>query len=89
VEAVANTDVQFDVPASLRKWPSRDKERVGRAVPCSVFDGTFAECIRQFMSKPMSQLHLYEIHTAPQGELIPAVLSVEQIIELAALTNSL
>jgi hypothetical protein len=33
----------------------------------------------------MSQLHLYEIHTAPQGKLIAAVLSAQQIIELAGL----
>jgi len=33
----------------------------------------------------MSQAHLYEIHTAPQGELITDVLSAQQIIELAAL----
>jgi len=37
----------------------------------------------------MSQLHLYEIHTAPQGELITAVLSTEQIIELARLRDFL
>jgi len=37
----------------------------------------------------MSQLHLYEIHTAPQGELITGVLSVEQIIELARLSDFL
>ena len=40
-----------------------------------VFDGTLDECIRQFMSKPASQHHLYEIHTAPQAALITAVLS--------------
>jgi len=41
------------------------------------------------MSKPMSQLHLYEIHTTPRGKLITAVLSAEQIIELAALGDFL
>jgi len=41
------------------------------------------------MSKPVSQRHLYEIHTAPQGELITAVLSAEQIIELARLRDFL
>ena len=44
---------------------------------------------RQFTLKPMSQLHLYEIHTAPRGELITGVLSVEQIIELARLRDFL
>ena len=59
------------------------------ARPYMVFDGTLDECIRQFMSKPVSQRHLYEIHTAPQAELITAVLSAEQIIELARLRDFL
>jgi hypothetical protein len=54
-----------------------------------VFEGTLDECIRQFMSKPASQQHLYEIHTAPQAELVAAVLSAEQIIELARLRDFL
>jgi len=37
----------------------------------------------------MSQLHLYDIHTTARGELITAVLSAQQIIELAALRNFL
>jgi hypothetical protein len=41
------------------------------------------------MSKPASQHHLYEIHTTPQGELTTAVLSVEQIVELARLRDFL
>ena len=43
----------------------------------------------QFTSKPISQQHLYEIHTAPQGELVTAVLSAKQIIELARLRDFL
>jgi hypothetical protein len=39
------------------------------------------------MSKPADQHHLYEIHTAPQPELISGVLSSEQIVELARLRN--
>jgi hypothetical protein len=54
-----------------------------------VADGTLDECIRQFMSKAASQHHLYEIHTAPQGELITAVLSAEHIFELARLRDFL
>jgi hypothetical protein len=54
-----------------------------------VFDGSLDECIRQFMSKPASQHHLYEIHTAPQAGLITAVLSAEQIVELARLRDFL
>jgi hypothetical protein len=77
--------IEFNTPAVLRKWPSLKNERVSAALgarPYLVVDGTLDECIRQFMSKPASQHHLYEIHTAPQGELISAVLSADQIVEL-------
>jgi hypothetical protein len=81
--------MKFDAPAVLRKWPSLNNERISNARPYLVSDGTLDECIRQFMSKPASQRHLYEIHTAPQGELITAILSVEQIVELARLRDFL
>jgi hypothetical protein len=88
------TDVQinFDAPAVLRKWPSLKNERIRKswgASPYLVAHGTLDECIRQFMSKPASQHHLYEIQTAPQAELITAVLSAEQIVELARLRDFL
>jgi hypothetical protein len=41
------------------------------------------------MSKPASQRHLYEIHTAPQQPLVSAVLSPEHIVELARLRDFL
>jgi len=41
------------------------------------------------MSKPASQHPLYEIHTSPQAGLITAVLSAEQVIELARLRDFL
>jgi hypothetical protein len=59
------------------------------ARPYVVFDGTLDDCIRQFMSKPASQHHLYEIHTEPQQPLISAVLSAEHIVELARLRDFL
>ena len=86
------TKIKFDVPAVLRKWPSLKDERVSASLgarPYMVFDGTFDECIRQFMSKPASQHHLYEIHTAPQGELVTAILSADRIVELARLRDFL
>ena len=88
------TDVQinFDAPGVLRKWPSLNNERVSASLgarPYLIADGTLDECIRQFMSKPASQHHLYEIHTAQQQTLISAVLSAEQIIELARLRDFL
>jgi hypothetical protein len=91
---MVDTDVQikFDAPGVLRKWPSLKNERVSvtlGARPYFIFDGTLDECIRQFMSKPASQHHLYEIHTAPQQTLVSAVLSAEQIIELARLRDFL
>ena len=87
-----DTDVQidFDAPAALRRWPSLKNERVSASLgarPYLVADGTLDECIRQLMSKAAAQHHLYEIHTAPQGELISAVLSAEHIFELARLRD--
>ena len=91
---MVETDVQikFDVPALLRKWPSLKNERVSAALGARaylVFEGTLDECIRQFMSKPASQHHLYEIHTEPQHPLVSAVLSAEHIVELARLRDFL
>jgi hypothetical protein len=87
-----NVQINFDAPATLRKWPSLKNERVRAADggrPYSTFDGSLDDCIRQFMAKPASQRHLYEIHTASQGELISGVLSAEQIVELARLRDFL
>jgi hypothetical protein len=89
-----DTDVQidFDAPAILRKWPSLKNERVSAALgarPYLVVEGTLDECIREFMSKSASQHHLYEIHTAPQSDLVSAVLSAEHIAELARLRDFL
>ena len=44
------------------------------ARPYLIAEGTLDECIRQFMSKPASQHHLYEILTAPQQTLVTAAL---------------
>ena len=85
--------IRLDVPATLRKWPSFKQQRLdgvpGRGRPYLVVDSTLDECIRQFMAKPASQHHLYEIHTEPQGELVSAVSSAETIIEIARLRDSL
>jgi hypothetical protein len=84
--------INFDAPAVLRKWPSLNHERVSAADggrPYLIVDGTLDECIRQFMAKPVSQHHLYEIHTAAQGELVSAVLSARHILEIARLRDFL
>jgi hypothetical protein len=82
--------LNFDAPAVLRKWPSlRNERRTKDAGPYLIVDGTLDECIRQFMAKPISTRHLYEIHTAPQPPLVSAVLSAEHIVELARLRDFL
>jgi hypothetical protein len=54
-----------------------------------IIDGTLDECIQKFMSQPKSQHHLYEIHTAPQSNLVGAILSAEHIVEIARLRDFL
>lgn len=82
--------VNFDAPATLRKWPSLNNERriVGPG-PYLLVDGTLDECIREFMSKPASMRHLYEIYTSPQPPLVSAVLSGEIVTELKRLRDFL
>ena len=89
-----DTEVQinFDAPATLRKWPSLNHERVSASLgarPYLIIDGTLDECIRKFMSLPKTQHHLYEIHTAPQSDLVSSILSPEHIAELARLRDFL
>jgi hypothetical protein len=84
--------INFGAPAILRKWPSLNNERISASLgarPYLVVDTTLDECIRQFLAKPASQRHLYEIHTAPQTDLVSAVLSAEHIVEIARLRDFL
>jgi hypothetical protein len=84
--------INFDAPAVLRKWPSLNNERVSASLgarPYLIIDGTLDECIRKFMAQPISQHNLYEIHTAPQSDLVSAVLSAPHIAELARLRDFL
>jgi hypothetical protein len=78
------------LPATLRKWPSLNNERLkeGRSAYL-VFEGTLDECIRDFMAKPQSARHLYEIHTASQPPMLTGVLVAEHVVELARLRDSL
>jgi hypothetical protein len=88
----ADVKINFDTPAILRKWPSLNHERISATLgarPYLIAEGTLDECIRQFMSKPASQHHLYEIHTTPQQTLVTAVLSAEQVVELVRLREFL
>jgi hypothetical protein len=84
--------INFHAPATLRKWPSVNSERVSASLgasPYLIIDGTLDECIQKFMSQPKSQHHLYEIHTAPQSNLVGAILSAEHIVEIARLRDFL
>ena len=87
-----DVQIDFHAPATLRKWLSLNNERVSTTLgarPYLIIDDTLDECIRRFMSQPKSQHHLYEIHTAPQSDLVSAVLSAEHIAELARPRNFL
>jgi hypothetical protein len=87
-----DTQTDFSAPAELRKWPSLNKQRVSASLgarPYMISEGTLDECIQQFMELREAQRHLYEIHTAPQSDLVSAVLSTEHVIELARLRDFL
>ena len=82
--------INFEAPAVLRKWPSlRGERRTEGTGPYLLLDGTLDECIRELMAKPAFMRHLYEIHTSPQPPLVSAVLSGEDVIELARLRDFL
>ena len=83
--SAANAQINLDAPAVLKKWPSRNNERVSATLggPYTTLEGTLYKCVRRFMDKPIRQRHLYEIHTAPQTDLVRAVMSAEHIVEIA------
>jgi hypothetical protein len=90
--SMSDTRIDFSAPATLRKWPSVNNERVSASLgarPYMIIEGTLDECIGRFMSHPESQHHLYEIHTAPQSDLVSAILSADHVIELARLRDFL
>ena len=89
---MSDSRIDFRAPAKLRKWPSVNSERVSASLgarPYMIIDGTLDECIRKFMSQPKSQHHLYEVHTAPQPNLVSAILSADHVVELARLRDFL
>jgi hypothetical protein len=81
--------INFNAPATLRKWPSLNNERRPAPGPYLIFDGTLDQCIREFMARPAAAGHLYEIHTSPQPPLVSAVLSGEILAELVRLRDFL
>jgi hypothetical protein len=72
-------NLNFDASATLKKWRSINRERVG-SQPYLIVDGTLDECIRKFMSIPAGQHHLYEIHTSPQPPLVTTIMSAIHIV---------
>ena len=82
--------LDFSAPATLRKWPSlNNARRIEGRGPYLLVDGTLDECIREYMAKPPSMRHLYEIHTSPQPPLLGPVLCGDQVAELARLRDFL
>lgn len=89
---MADDEINFNAPTTLRKYPSLKSQRNPNAEyanPYLLREGTLDECIKEFMSKPASQHALYEIHTAPQPPLVTEVLGAEHIVELARLREFL
>ena len=90
---MSDTRIDFSAPATLRKWPSLNNQRVSASLGARPYligeGGTLDECIQQFIQYPEAQRHLYEIHTAPQSDLVSAVLSTEHVVELARLRDFL
>jgi hypothetical protein len=89
---MSDTKIDFSAPATLRKWPSLNKERVSASLgarPYMISEGTLDECIQQFMQLREAQRHLYEIHTTPQTDVVGAILSTDHIVELARLRDFL
>jgi hypothetical protein len=89
---LSDSKVDFSAPATLRKWPSLNKQRINASLgarPYMIIEGTLDECIRKFMLQPRSQRHLYEIHTVPQTDLVAEILSTDHVVELARLRDFL
>ena len=88
-----DTQIDFSAPATLRKWPSLNNQRVSASLGARPYmigeGGTLDECIQQFMHLPDAQRHLYEIHTAPQSDVVGAILSTDHVVELARLSDFL
>ena len=86
----ADSYVNFDAPAVLRKWPSLNgQRRIDGTGPYFLLGSTLGDCIREFLAKPGPARHLYEIHTSPQPPLVGAVLSDDIVAELRHLREFL
>jgi hypothetical protein len=89
---VTDNQIDFSAPAVLKKFPSLGGLRNSNArypAPYTLLEGTLDECIREFLSKALSQHILYEIHTKPQPPLVTEVLTGQHLVELARLRDFL
>jgi hypothetical protein len=87
---MSTTDIKinFDAPASLRKWPSLRNERRDDSLFLNSYlveEGTLFECSEALLSRPASAHHLYEIHTDAQDPWVKSVLSARHVYELMRL----
>jgi hypothetical protein len=89
-ESDRSNQIDFDAPATFRKWPSiNGQRRIDGTGPYLLLDSTLDECIRQFLAKPTVTRHLYEIHTLPQAPFVGEVVTAESVAELAHLRDFL
>jgi hypothetical protein len=89
-ENALSNQVDFDAPATFRKWPSLNGQRRSDSPgPYLLLDGTLGECIQEFMAKPTATRHLYEIHTLPQVPFLSEIVTAENVAGLADLRNFL
>jgi hypothetical protein len=78
------------IPKLILALPQRfENGRSLGARPYMISEGALDECIQQFMQLREAQRHLYEIHTAPQSDVVGAVLSPDHVVELARLKDFL
>ena len=82
-EELEERHVNFQAPATLRKWPSLNNRRRDDREPYLVAEGTLEACIREFMTKPAAARELYDIRTAPQPPLVPSIMHAREVAELA------
>jgi hypothetical protein len=78
--------IQYDMPATLYKWPSLEGRFMSTGDTIEnhrIFEGTLAGCIREFLAKPISQRPLYEIFTDRQPGLRETILGANYILEIA------
>jgi hypothetical protein len=56
VQTDLDAKIDFSAPATLKKWPSVNNERVSASLgarPYTIVAGTLDECIERFMSLPI------------------------------------